>query len=85
MQFGLGFEIHKTKKPVPAVSDSAYAWGGALGTQYLIDPERDLVLLFYQNMSNQTAKLSPLFYEQAYRMFDAPAAFQTELRAFLAQ
>lgn len=73
MQFGLGFEIHKTKKPVPAVSDSAYAWGGALGTQYLIDPEHDLVLLFYQNMQNQTAKLSPLFYEQAYRLFAAPA------------
>jgi CubicO group peptidase (beta-lactamase class C family) len=74
MHFGLGFEIHKTKKPVPAVSDSAFAWGGALGTQYLIDPENDLVLLFYQNMQNQTHKLSPLFYEQAYRMFHRPAA-----------
>lgn len=71
MQFGLGFEIHKTKKPVPAVSDSAFAWGGALGTQYLIDPERDLVMLFYQNMQGSNG-LSPLFYEQAYRLFDAP-------------
>ena len=78
MQFGLGFEIHKTKKPVPAVSDSAYAWGGALGTQYLIDPERDLVLIVYQNMQSQNPpspfKLSPLFYEQAYRLFGPSAA-----------
>ncbi|MEO6569558.1 MAG: serine hydrolase domain-containing protein [Opitutaceae bacterium] len=73
MQFGLGFEIHKTKKPVPAVSDSAFAWGGALGTQYMIDPERDLVLLFYQNMSGSTG-LSRVFYQQAYKMFDPPAA-----------
>ena len=77
MQFGLGFEIHKTKKPVPAVSDSAFAWGGALGTQYLIDPEHDLVLIVYQNMQSQNPpspfKLSPLFYAQAYGMFGLPA------------
>lgn len=73
MQFGLGFEIHKTKKPTPAVSDSAYAWGGLLGTQYIIDPERDLIILFYQNMQGP-AKLHPPFYERAYRLFDAPAA-----------
>lgn len=84
MQFGLGFEIHKTKKPVPAVSDSAYAWGGALGTQYLVDPERDLVLIVYQNMQGSTPpssfKLSSLFYTQAYRLFEPSAVVQTDAR-----
>lgn len=50
-QFGLGFELYnELKKPVPAVSNSAYAWGGMLGTEYIIDPENDLIVLFYINM-----------------------------------
>ncbi|MEO6080810.1 MAG: serine hydrolase domain-containing protein, partial [Steroidobacteraceae bacterium] len=73
LQFGLGFEIDKTKKLVPAVSDSAFGWGGAMGTKYLIDPERDMVVLFYQNMQN-AGNATSLFYEQAYRLFDTPAA-----------
>jgi CubicO group peptidase (beta-lactamase class C family)/pimeloyl-ACP methyl ester carboxylesterase len=77
MQFGLGFEIHKTKKPVPAVSDSAFAWGGMMGTQYLIDPERDMIVLFYQNMHN-AGPLTAKFYEEAYRLFDARAAVKSD-------
>jgi CubicO group peptidase (beta-lactamase class C family) len=71
-QFGLGFEIYKTKKPTPAVSDSAYAWGGMLGTTYTVDPERDMVVLYYQNTQG-SGKTQAQFYEQAYRLFDAPA------------
>ena len=70
MQFGLGFEIHKTKKPTPVVSDSAYAWGGMLGTAYIIDPERDMVVLYYQNTQGP-GRTQAQFYEQAYRLFDA--------------
>lgn len=50
-QFGLGFELYnESKKPVPAVSNTAYAWGGLYGTSYIIDPENDLIALYYKNM-----------------------------------
>ncbi|QDH79867.1 beta-lactamase family protein [Echinicola soli] len=69
-QFGLGFELHNDKKkPVPAVSNSAFAWGGMLGTAYIIDPENDLIALFYMNMY-KADPLYPLFLEKAYELFD---------------
>lgn len=67
-QFGLGFEIHQKKKPTPAVSDSAFAWGGMMGTGYIIDPKQDLVLLFYTNMFNLEGPVYAKFLEQAYRV-----------------
>ncbi|MEO7412671.1 MAG: serine hydrolase domain-containing protein [Opitutaceae bacterium] len=72
MQFGLGFEIHKTKKPTPAVSDSAFAWGGMLGTQYIIDPTQDMVVLYYQNTQG-SGPTHARFYQQAYRLFEPSA------------
>ncbi|HEY9154911.1 MAG TPA: serine hydrolase [Opitutaceae bacterium] len=66
MQFGLGFELYKEKKPVPAVSNSAFAWSGLFGTNYIIDPQHDLVALFYTNTS-QPEELYPKFLEQVYK------------------
>jgi CubicO group peptidase (beta-lactamase class C family) len=66
-KFGLGFELYREKKPVPAVSDSAFAWGGMLGTQYIIDPQNDLIVLFYINMY-KTEPLYPLFLTKAYEI-----------------
>ena len=66
-RFGLGFELHTHQKPVPAVSDLAFAWGGMFGTAYLIDPGHDLIALFYVNMIDQEA-LYPSFLEQAYQL-----------------
>lgn len=66
-QFGLGFELHAVKKPVPAVSDSAFAWGGMFGTQYIIDPKNDLVALFYINMYGPEP-MHPKFLAQAYQL-----------------
>ncbi|MDQ8188302.1 serine hydrolase domain-containing protein [Pelagicoccus sp. SDUM812002] len=66
-QFGLGFELHEEKKPAPVVSDSAFAWGGMLGTAYTIDPENNLVVLFYANMYGLES-LYPKFIAQAYEM-----------------
>lgn len=68
LQFGLGFELyHEGKKPVPAVSNSAYAWGGMMGTDYIIDPENNMIALFYLNMY-QRVPLYPEFLEQAYEL-----------------
>ena len=66
-QFGLGFELHRANKPVPAVSDRAFAWGGMFGTGYIVDPGHDLIALYYINMY-QPAPLYPKFLAQAYRL-----------------
>ncbi|MDP0501978.1 MAG: serine hydrolase [Verrucomicrobiota bacterium JB022] len=68
-QFGLGFELHPEKKPVPAVSDSAFAWGGMLKTAYIVDPEKDLIVLYYTNMF-EAEDLYPKFLAKAYALFD---------------
>ncbi|MEJ2005112.1 MAG: serine hydrolase [Cyclobacteriaceae bacterium] len=67
-QFGLGFELYnEEKKPVPAVSNSAYAWGGLYGTSYIIDPDNDLIVLYYKNMP-RGENTYPAFLSQAYKV-----------------
>jgi len=69
-QFGLGFELYNEhKKPVAEVSNSAFAWGGLMGTQYIVDPEHDLIALFYINMYNNEP-VYPAFLSKAYQMFE---------------
>ena len=68
-QFGLGFELYNAeKKPVPEVSNTAYAWGGLYGTEYIIDPENNMIALFYLNMPRHET-LYPLFLSKAYQLF----------------
>lgn len=69
-QFGLGFELYnQQKKPVPEVSNSAFAWGGLMGTRYIIDPENDIIALFYINMYNNEP-VYPSFLSRAYQLFE---------------
>ena len=69
-EFGLGFELYNDEKePVPAVSDSAYAWGGLLGTAYIIDPDKNMIALFYRNMYERE-ELYPQFLEKAYELIE---------------
>ena len=69
-KFGLGFELYnELKKPVPQVSNSAFAWGGLYGTSYIIDPENDLVALFYLNMPKHEP-LYAMFLSKAYQLFE---------------
>jgi CubicO group peptidase (beta-lactamase class C family)/dienelactone hydrolase len=72
-QFGLGFELYRQKKPVPAVSDSAFAWGGMFGTAYIVDPEKRMIALFYTN-TFQPEELYPKYLDEVYRAFAPPAA-----------
>lgn len=68
-QFGLGFELaNEQKKHVPAVSNTAFSWGGMYGTGYIIDPENDMIALFYMNMS-RAEPLYNLFLTKAYGLF----------------
>jgi CubicO group peptidase (beta-lactamase class C family) len=69
-QFGLGFELYNAlKKPAPEVSNTAYAWGGLFGTEYIIDPENNMIALFYLNMPRREP-LYPLFLSKAYQLFE---------------
>lgn len=69
-QFGLGFELFNAeKKPVPAVSNTAFAWGGMYGTEYIIDPENNMIALFYLNMPKREP-IYPLFLRKAYQVFE---------------
>lgn len=69
-QFGLGFELYNDqKKPVPAVSNTAYAWGGLYGTSYIIDPENDLIALYYKNMPRGEETYSA-FLTRVYQMIE---------------
>ncbi len=66
-QFGLGFQLaNEQNKHVAAVSNSAFSWGGMLGTEYIIDPENDLIVLFYINMF----KRDPLYSKYLEKVYD---------------
>ena len=68
-RFGLGFELYNdNKKPAPEVSNTAYAWGGAYGTAYIIDPANNLIALFYINMPKHE-DVYPMFLSKAYQLF----------------
>jgi CubicO group peptidase (beta-lactamase class C family) len=68
-RFGLGFELYnELKKPVPEVSNTAYAWGGLYGTQYIIDPGNDMIAFFYLNMPRHE-ELYPIFLSKVYQLF----------------
>lgn len=55
-QFGIGFQLYNNpvSKAVPEMSNSCLSWGGAMGTEYMMDPENDLVILYYINMWGAT-------------------------------
>ena len=68
-QFGLGFELYnEKKKPAPEVSNTAFAWGGLYGTEYIIDPQNNMIALFYLNMPRRET-LYPKFLSTAYQLF----------------
>ena len=71
-RFGLGFELftHPDKKKIaPQMSDSCFRWGGAAGTEYLMDPENDLVILYYISIWGDTGTY-PVFLKAAYDLFE---------------
>lgn len=70
-QFGLGFELFRgtpSRKNVPAMSDEVFRWGGAAGTEYIIDPVNDLVILYYINMWGKPDTYDK-YLEAAYGIF----------------
>lgn len=69
-KFGLGFELYNDlKEPTPAVSNTAFAWGGMLGTDYIVDPKNNLIVLFYINMYKHDP-LYPEYLKKVYEMIE---------------
>lgn len=69
-EFGLGFQLFtEQKKPAPSVSDSGFAWGGLMGTEYLIDPDNNAIVLFYTNMYEKENHYGE-FLEKAYALIN---------------
>ena len=71
-QFGLGFELfgNTDQKKVPQMSDSCFRWGGAAGTEYLVDPENDLVILYYISIMGYDTKTYPTYLDAVYKLFE---------------
>ncbi|MFZ1978154.1 MAG: serine hydrolase domain-containing protein, partial [Bacteroidota bacterium] len=68
-QFGLGFELYNEKrKAAPEVSNTAYAWGGMYGTQFIIDPANNMIALYYINMP-RNEWVYPVFLSKVYGLF----------------
>lgn len=71
-QFGLGFQLANEKnKHIKSVSNSAFWWGGLMGTEYIIDPDNDLIALFYINMYKRDP-LYTAYLEEVYDLIGNP-------------
>ena len=66
--FGLGFSIRLAGgvHPMPG-SAGDYDWGGAFGTQFLVDPGRDMVAVLMINQRNQFDHFFRLFRTLVYQ------------------
>lgn len=56
-------------KHVPDVSNTSYAWGGSLGTEYIIDPKNDLIVLLYMDMFKRD-RLYPVFLDRVHDVLE---------------
>ncbi len=65
-KFGFGFGID----PVPGRSGNLYGWGGAAGTRFWLDPEREMVVIFatqlYPGGGKRKAALRGEFLKMVY-------------------
>lgn len=65
--FGLGFSIVDRFGADNLLSEGAYGWGGAYGSQYRVDPKERIVLIFtlnqLPNRSDVAAKFPTLVYQ----------------------
>jgi CubicO group peptidase (beta-lactamase class C family) len=68
-QFGLGLEIISSETSAKRVrTPNSYRWGGYYGTEYIIDPVEDLVILFYTNkVSWHTNRVQDDFFRMVYQ------------------
>ena len=68
--FGLAFDDFRSEYSHESIaSEGAMRWGGMFGTDYIIDPKEDLILLFYINLqpNNTGQDFKVLFHNLVYQ------------------
>ena len=66
--FGLGFYVRIADGESPFMATrGAYGWGGAYGTQFIIDPQRDMAAVLMINQVNQFNRIFELFNTLVYQ------------------
>ncbi len=68
-RFPLGFQVmggNPSRKEVESMSSRAFRWGGAAGTEYVIDPDNDLVILYYISMWGKPDVYDDLIYKHSH-------------------
>jgi len=68
--FGLAFDDFRAQYAAKSIaSEGSLRWGGMFGTDYIIDPKEDLILLFYINLqpNNTGIDLKVLFHNLVYQ------------------
>ncbi|MDD4971403.1 MAG: serine hydrolase [Paludibacter sp.] len=68
--FGLAFDDFRSEYSHESIaSQGSLRWGGMFGTDYIIDPEEDLILLFYINLqpNNTGQDFKVLFHNLVYQ------------------
>ncbi len=71
-RFGLGFDIWGDQTPAHHLGSSgSVRWGGLFYTNYVIDPEEELILLFYTNVQPwQGPNLQEKFHNLVYQAIE---------------
>ena len=68
--FGLAFDDFRKEYSFRSIaSEGSLRWGGMFGTDYIIDPKEDLILLFYINLqpNNSGIDFKVLFHNLVYQ------------------
>jgi CubicO group peptidase (beta-lactamase class C family) len=65
--FGMGFEVVEKYGGKDLASVGAYGWGGAYGTEYRIDPDAHLVMVFMQQLVPNTTDIGRKFPTLVYQ------------------
>jgi CubicO group peptidase (beta-lactamase class C family) len=69
--FGLGFQVTGDLGQAGEIGSlGAYAWGGAFGTSYWIDPEEDLVAVFMTQVRPMTSDIRDRFRTMVYQALE---------------
>ena len=71
--FGFAFDDFRAAyTPKTIASEGSLRWGGMFGTDYVIDPKEDLILLFYINLqpNNSGIDLKVLFHNLVYQALE---------------
>lgn len=66
--FGLGFSVRTDDglSAFPGTKD-AFGWGGAFGTQFVVDPRRDMAAVLMVNQLNQFPRIFEMFNALVYQ------------------